>query len=85
MLIDIFLIIRENSGKLTHHNYACNSLTNFYVHEVHSFTGNGNDESMFEKKCEIVSAYGKTLRLQYVQLQGRAIGQLDRTFEDSHR
>jgi hypothetical protein len=40
---------------------------------------------MFEKKCEIVSAYGKTLRLQYVQLQGRAIGQLDRAFEDSHR
>ena len=50
MLIDIILIIRENSGKLTHHNYACNSLTNFYVHEVHSFTGNGNVESMFEKK-----------------------------------
>ena len=62
-----------------------NSLTNFYVHEAHSFTRNGNVETKFEKICEIVSAYGKTLRLQYVQLQGRTIGQLDRTYEDSHR
>ena len=38
----------KNFGKLTVLTYACNNLTNL-EYEVHPFTGNGNEESGFEK------------------------------------